>query len=373
MRIDSAGNVGIGTASPTQKLDVLGQGILLGGDFSAATSRTNSTTKWARIDVPHYTNAQLPVWIIGGQADSSNNTVQIGGSSSASNAATMIKFFTASNTTTPTGSERMRVWADGEVEINNVGSFGGSHNASFVPVRAIDTSGGTLQYAFRAITTLTNSSSYGQEIRGLHSSVEKYGVGDYTSTIRLLSASFTAQSASLVNSVRGIVVTLTPTTSGSTITSAYGGQFNISSGSGTITAGYGVFVNTGYATTMYGIYVDNQNQGTTNYGIYTNAGLNRLGDQLTIVGSANRQQLIIQRLSTQTTNILEIQKSTGTVLSYFNHGGVYMGPIATNGANLNKMYPEQVGARQKNETAKTTVACVQPLNPNIGDFWVDLN
>lgn len=53
-------------------------------------------------------------------------------------------------------------------------------------------------------------------------------------------------------------------------------------------------------TTAYGLYLDSQSGATNNYAIYTNAGLNRLGDQLLIDGSADRHQFIAEAYSSQT-------------------------------------------------------------------------
>ena len=74
-------------------------------------------------------------------------------------------------------------------------------------------------------------------------------------------------------------------------------------------------IGTGSIATMYGVFVLDQTAGTNNYAIYTNAGLNRLGDQLEIDGSQDIIQNIIQGHSTQTANLTEWQNSGGTKLS----------------------------------------------------------
>jgi hypothetical protein len=75
-------------------------------------------------------------------------------------------------------------------------------------------------------------------------------------------------------------------------------------------------------TTSYGILLDSQSGSTTNYAIYANAGLNRLGDQLSIVGSADRIQLQVKANATQTTNVLSIETSAAAVnISMDNNGG----------------------------------------------------
>ena len=102
------------------------------------------------------------------------------------------------------------------------------------------------------------------------------------------------------------------------------------SGAGTITCGsvYGLNIaNQGKSifTNSYGLYIDAQSGSvTSNYAIYTNAGLNRLGDQLSVVGSADRIQLIVKGNATQTTNLQEWQNSGGTVLGGIEGRGTYI-------------------------------------------------
>lgn len=76
----------------------------------------------------------------------------------------------------------------------------------------------------------------------------------------------------------------------------------VNSGGGTLVEAYGYFcANKGLAgvTTSYGLKINSQSGSATNYAIYTGAGLHRFGDQLAIVGSADRQQLIVTGFSTQ--------------------------------------------------------------------------
>jgi hypothetical protein len=121
LRITSAGLVGIGTSSPSSTaggLDISsgGIGLVVGADGSTVT-RTNSTDKIFRIGSYHYTNAEEPVCIAFGQNLSSDNELNFGGGSAALNAATYIRFFTAANNTTTTGTERVRIDNAGRVGI----------------------------------------------------------------------------------------------------------------------------------------------------------------------------------------------------------------------------------------------------------------
>ena len=119
MRIDSEGKVGIGTTAPEALLDVnTGSDIAIqmGADVNAATL-TNDTRKYGRFATPHYHNAEEPIGLIVGDSDGTDNIVNVGGGSSAVNAATSIRFWSAANDATVTGTERMRIDSAGKVGI----------------------------------------------------------------------------------------------------------------------------------------------------------------------------------------------------------------------------------------------------------------
>jgi len=110
-RIDSSGNVGIGTASPASRLHV--SDAVAGGQVLVTTNETNSTSKIGSLATMHYTNAEEPVLAISVEGGASENTVQIGGGPGEFNASTSIRFFTAANSTTTGGTERARIASDG--------------------------------------------------------------------------------------------------------------------------------------------------------------------------------------------------------------------------------------------------------------------
>jgi hypothetical protein len=108
------------------------------------------------------------------------------------------------------------------------------------------------------------------------------------------------------------------------VSNVYGGHFNASNaGAGTITHLYGFWSNvsksSGTVTNAYGAYINPVTAGATlNYGLYTNAGLVRFGDQLKIDGSQDIIQQILQAHSSQTANLFEAQSSSaekGVVIS----------------------------------------------------------
>ena len=112
------------------------------------------------------------------------------------------------------------------------------------------------------------------------------------------------------------------TGSSGTVTGAVGGRFRAgNAGGGTLTNSYGAYllsnINSGGGTLTnnYGWYIEDQLAGSTlNYAIYTNAGLVRLGDQLSVIGSQDAVQNIIKAHSTQTANVFEQQQSDTTVV-----------------------------------------------------------
>ena len=121
MRITSGGLVGIGTTAPASTnggLDIASGGLslILGAD-NVATTRTNATVKYGRIGAYHYTNAEEPIGVLLTDSTATENILHWGGGSGLINAATNHRFYTAANTTTTTGTEKMRITSAGDVGI----------------------------------------------------------------------------------------------------------------------------------------------------------------------------------------------------------------------------------------------------------------
>ena len=109
--------LGIGVAAPTAPLDVASgaMSVIIGADTDAVT-RTNSTRKRARLGFPHFTNAEEPIGALYlDSIDANTSNVCIGGGTSTFNAATAIRFYTAENATTTTGTERLNISSTGVV------------------------------------------------------------------------------------------------------------------------------------------------------------------------------------------------------------------------------------------------------------------
>jgi hypothetical protein len=115
MRIDADGDLGVGTSSPAARVHIVASG--LAGQFRIQDVTTDATTKNGVVGGGHYTNAEEPFSGMLLRSAATDNKVDIGGGVSTMNAATSIVFSTAANTTTLTGTERMRIDSTGSVGI----------------------------------------------------------------------------------------------------------------------------------------------------------------------------------------------------------------------------------------------------------------
>ena len=114
MRITSAGYVGIGTSNPLSTLDVVDTAPIFG------SSRGTNVDKHWRPRLPTYAGTNTGTdWFSPFFITSANgiNRIQIGGGTSTAYAATEIRVLTAANSTTTTGTERMRIDSAGNVGI----------------------------------------------------------------------------------------------------------------------------------------------------------------------------------------------------------------------------------------------------------------
>lgn len=125
--IKGTGNVGIGTTSPTVGF----QGVITNGAFLFSDASSSITDKNARWGVPHYTGStEENFYGIVHSSYNNNNDLQLGGGTSQGNAATTIKFFTAPNFITTTGTERARINSSGYLLIGRTSSMGSSNGAT---------------------------------------------------------------------------------------------------------------------------------------------------------------------------------------------------------------------------------------------------
>ena len=92
--------------------------LLIGADNEqGSTSLTNATQKACRVGMPHYTNAEEPTNMFHGVSGDGIAEVRYGGGTSYMNAATSHRFYTAANTTTTSGTERLHIDSNGRILI----------------------------------------------------------------------------------------------------------------------------------------------------------------------------------------------------------------------------------------------------------------
>jgi hypothetical protein len=139
--IDGSGRVGIGTTSPSSELHV--QGALSGGQLLVANSGTNSVEKYGTFGTVHYTNAEEPALGLAVQSNSTENNVVIGGALGEFNAATSVRFYTAANNTTTTGSERARIDSSGRLLVGTSTALNVSGSAGFEGFQVAGTGSGS--------------------------------------------------------------------------------------------------------------------------------------------------------------------------------------------------------------------------------------
>ena len=117
LHVRNDGNVGIGTTSPSGRLQVVGNGTVSNGMVVTSHLNTNATPKYGFYTVLHNTNSEKPLGLINGESNSTASFVKVGGGFGEVNAATSLEFYTASNTTTASGTSRMIINSDGNVGI----------------------------------------------------------------------------------------------------------------------------------------------------------------------------------------------------------------------------------------------------------------
>ena len=139
MYIDSVGRLSIQGPATRAHLEVRSSGgsntmltALFGANEGVTTGAlTDNTDKGCRIGIQHYDTDALPFAWISAASGNTANSINMGGGTSLMNAATAVGIYTASDTTTATGTKRFIVEADGTLHKYWDGttiqaSFGGS-------------------------------------------------------------------------------------------------------------------------------------------------------------------------------------------------------------------------------------------------------
>jgi hypothetical protein len=125
MRVASSGNVGIGTSSPLDKIDVVTDAGIYGG------SRASNVNKFWRPRIPSYSGTSNFFSPFFATSEASENYMRIGGGTSTAYAATTIQFYTAADSTTTTGTERARIDSSGNLLVGTAGTIVTNYQSRF--------------------------------------------------------------------------------------------------------------------------------------------------------------------------------------------------------------------------------------------------
>ena len=137
VRVDSSGRLLLGAgaiATPKSSgagsldLDNGSISLVVGGNENS-TGRTDGTNKINRVVIPHYTNAEEPMAMISGYSTSGASQLFYGGGSGLTNAVTEHNFYTTANTTTTSGTKRLRIRSNGEIQIGSIDTPSASRGA----------------------------------------------------------------------------------------------------------------------------------------------------------------------------------------------------------------------------------------------------
>lgn len=111
------------------------------GELEVSSATGNNTDKRAFFVTNHYSSSEEDAAGVIIQSANGDNLVDIGGSQSAYNAATKIRFYTGANSTTTTGTEAMRVHSEPSslIRMNTTGAY--NSVTTNVPVLHIDVNG----------------------------------------------------------------------------------------------------------------------------------------------------------------------------------------------------------------------------------------
>jgi len=95
------------------RFDLVGRKMVIGGDITDFEQRTDDFAKSGTLVFPHYDNGEQEFLGVMGTSEGTSTIINVGGGNSQFNAATNIKFVTATNDITTTGTLTAEITTDG--------------------------------------------------------------------------------------------------------------------------------------------------------------------------------------------------------------------------------------------------------------------
>ena len=152
LKVTSAGLISIGDNNNLDSQLTITQAQ--GDCIRLRTNASNNTYKYGIIKLEPYNNNALGVQIVGAKSDSGYTEVDIGGGIDGGYAATQLDFWTAANTTTATGTRRLRINSTGNVIIGQTTAgfqskltTGAGSSDEAITILSGTSSGGSLYFA----------------------------------------------------------------------------------------------------------------------------------------------------------------------------------------------------------------------------------
>lgn len=283
----------------------------------------DAATKNTYIGVKHYTNAEEPMFLIGGSSTSVNNVVNVGGGNANLNASTQLDFYTAADNVTATGTRRMRINAAGLVDITNNANIGGTLGVTGILTGTVG------QFTTRlnvGALTGTNVNFYNnKDITGAVNSYANFTNAiiqpdvttvAYGNRIHLgtAAATFTLPNLYYNYATQGTFG------AGSTVTNQFGYYADNSiAGASTLNVGYGSNIAAGAGRWNFYVTGTAQNYFAGNVGIGTTSPGANL--QVTTTADATKGVVVRGFSATQSANLQEWQTSAGTAQTVVDNAG----------------------------------------------------
>lgn len=120
-----------GTGAPTMSnTTTTAKAIIVSGvQLELASTASDTTNKTGTLGVRHYTNSEEPFGVFVASSTNTANELDIGGGSSAVNAATAIALRTAANNTTTSGTTRLGISSAGAITFPSISTTASAANA----------------------------------------------------------------------------------------------------------------------------------------------------------------------------------------------------------------------------------------------------